>query len=179
MLWVELRSKGHTCTLRKLHATVPTPLDTCCNCALVLLLVCSIKPPGCQLWSQKVVCSARIPWAQADRLLLQVAPFFFQLEDEAGGLKHTPSGCAVKLGNKAAGVHISESGLPTEVVPPSDLKAPASIEDEAKVPNSVMQTAHIYTYTAMQGIVVHITVLWTTWQYLATTKQLWMRSCKA
>lgn len=72
---------------------------------------------------------------QGDRLLLQVAPFFFQLEDEAGGLKQAPSGCAVKLGGKAAGVHISESGLVTEVVPPSDLKAPASIEEEAKVPN--------------------------------------------
>lgn len=100
--------------------------------------VCLLKPSKFQPWSQSClfspteVCSC---WGvQADRLLLQVAPFFFQMEDEAGGLKQTPSGCAVKMGNKAAGVHISESGLVTEVVPPSDLKAPASIEDEAKVP---------------------------------------------
>ena len=60
---------------------------------------------------------------------LQVAPFFFQLEDEAGGLKQAPSNCAVKLGNRAAGVHGAESGLVTEVVAPNDLKAPASIEE--------------------------------------------------
>lgn len=65
---------------------------------------------------------------QADRLLLQVAPFFLQLEDEAGALKQAPSSCAVKLGNKAARVHVSESGL-TEVLPANDLKAPASIEE--------------------------------------------------
>ena len=60
---------------------------------------------------------------------MQVAPFFFQLEDEAGELKQAPSPCSVKLGNKAAGVHVSESGLVTEVVAPNDLKAPASIEE--------------------------------------------------
>lgn len=66
---------------------------------------------------------------QADRRLLQVASFFFKLEDEAGGLKQAPSNCIVKLGNKAAGVHGSDSGLVTEVVPPNDCKAPASIEE--------------------------------------------------
>ena len=66
---------------------------------------------------------------QADRLLLQVASFFFQLEDEAGVLKQAPSSCAVKLGNKAAGVYVLESGLAIEVVPPNDLKAPASTEE--------------------------------------------------
>ena len=64
---------------------------------------------------------------------MQVAHFFFQLETEAGELRELPRGCALKLGSKAAVLHASESApLGTEVVPPSDLKTPSSIE-ESKV----------------------------------------------
>ena len=58
-----------------------------------------------------------------------MAPFFFQLEDEAEGLKPAPSNCSVNLGNKAAGVCRSEPGLAIEVVPPNGFKAPASVEE--------------------------------------------------
>lgn len=136
--------------LKKLHATVPTPYDTCCNCALAPLLAYAKGSHLGNICGRSVVWSAQdasLLGVQADRLLLQVAPFFIQLEDEAGGLKQMPSGCAVKLGNKAAGVHISEAGLVAEVVPHSGLKAPASIEEEAKVPNLCLaNNTHINIY---------------------------------
>ena len=93
----------------------------------------SIVPSGLTL-SPNLVVLAVLACNLTD-CFLQVAPFFLQLEDEAGDLKQVPSGCAVKLGKKVAGVHVSESGLVAEVAPPNDLKAPASTE-EIKVPSS-------------------------------------------
>lgn len=48
-------------------------------------------------------------------------------------VREMPSSCAVTLGTKAAEVHVSESGVVIEAVPPNDLKAPSSAE-ETKVP---------------------------------------------
>ena len=63
---------------------------------------------------------------------MQVMRFYLQLETEAKEAKQFPAGGVLKLGNKAVTPNILESGLVIEVIPPSDLKAPASIE-ESKV----------------------------------------------
>ena len=60
---------------------------------------------------------------------MQVEPFFLRLQTEAQTPKLLPAGCTIKLGNKAAGHSVLDSGMIVEVVPPADLRAPASIEE--------------------------------------------------
>ena len=58
---------------------------------------------------------------------MQVMRFYLQLETEAKETQPFPAGGVLKLGNKAVTPNLLQSGLVIEIVPPHDLKAPASI----------------------------------------------------